>query len=403
MSLTDVKLRNLKHKDKQYKVSDEKGLYILVKKPGKYFRYDYTFAGKRKTLSIGVYPDMPLKEARDHLSEAKRLLRDNIDPVEYKKNQKELLIYENQNSFEAVSLEWYTKRQKNLTSAPSKWRKLEKDIFPFIGSKPIKDISPQELLRVIRKIESRGAIETAHRTLSICGEVFKYGISCGKAERDISLDLKGSLEKVTHGTMAAILDEDKIGELLRVIGGYNGDYVTKCALALAPYVFVRPGELRQAEWNEINFEKKIWTIPAHKMKKRRIHITPLSTQAIEILQEIHPVTGRWKYVFPSVRSKDRPMSNNTVLAALRRMGYTTEEMTGHGFRKIASTLLNNNKIYHKNEWSADAIEMQLAHVESNKARKAYNEAEYLDERILMMQWYADYLDLLKDKAANVKL
>lgn len=292
------------------------------------------------------------------------------------------------NSFETIAREWYAKFHHRWTPEHGEriLIRLEKDIFPWIGNRPINEITAPELLDAIRRIENRGAIETAHRALQNCGQIFRYSIAIGQTVRDISQDLRGALKPVNKKRHhASITDPKEIAKLLRAINDYEGYFVTKCALQLAPLFFVRPGELRHAEWSEIDLEKAEWRIPAHKMKMRTTHIVPLSTQAIKILKDLHPLTGNGKYVFPSVRSPQRPMSENTVLGALRRLGYTKDEMTGHGFRSMASTLLNEQN------WHRDAIERQLAHSERNSVRAAYNYAEHLPERCKMMQAWADYL------------
>jgi len=273
-------------------------------------------------------------------------------------------------------------------------RRLELNIFPWLGTRPVASITAPELLAVLRRIEDRGALETAHRVKQICGQVFRYAIATGRGERDPSADLRGALPPAKPKRMATITDPKQISELLRVIDGYEGHLITKCALRFAPLVFVRPGELRQAEWQEINFDQAEWKIPAEKMKMRISHIVPLSTQAIEILKEIEPLTGRSRYVFPSLRTAERPMSNNTVLAALRRLGYAKEEMSGHGFRAMASTVL------HEQGWRSDIIERQLAHAERNSIKAAYNHAQHLPERRRMMQAWADYLGMLKEQIEN---
>jgi integrase len=391
MPLTDTAIRNAKPKDKQYKLSDEKGLYLLVKKAGKYFRLDYRFAGKRKTLAFGVYPELTLAEARKKRDEARGLLNKGVDPSQHKKEKKAILSELAVNNFEIIAREWFEKKSPAWAEkhASNVIQRLELNVFPFIGNRPIKLITAPEILEVLRKIENRGAIETAHRVKQICGQVFRYGIATGRAERDPSADLKGALTPVKSKSMAAITDPKKIGGLLRAIDGYDGQIVTICALRLAPLVFVRPGELRHAEWSEIDLDNAKWKIPAHKMKMQSPHIVPLSKQAIVILKEIEPITGDGRYVFPSLRSTANTMSNNTVNAALRRMGYSKEEMTSHGFRAMASTIL------HEQGWPSDVIERQLAHSEKNKVKAAYNHAEYLPERQKMMQAWADFLEGLK--------
>jgi integrase len=399
MPLKDTEIRNAKPKGKQYKLSDEKGLYLLVKEAGKYFRLDYRFAGKRKTLAIGVYPDVTLAEARQQRDDARKLLKKGVDPSQNKKETKIMLQEMAVNNFEAVAREWFKKKSPAWAErhAFTVIRRLELNIFPWLGNRPVKLITAPELLAVLRKIESRGAIETAHRINQVCGQIFRYAIATGRAERDPSADLRGALTTTKSKSMAAITDPKKVGGLLRAIDGYDGYIITKCALQLAPLVFVRPGELRHAEWSEINLDNGEWKIPAQKMKMREPHIVPLSTQAIEIFRMIEPVTGDGRYVFPSLRSTVRPMSNNTVLAALRRMGYPKDEMTGHGFRAMASTIL------HEQGWPSDVIERQLAHTERNSVRAAYNHAKHLPERRKMMQAWADYLDALKGGSKVIPL
>ena len=391
MPLTDTAIRNAKPQNKQYKLTDEKGMYLLVNKAGKYFRLDYRFAGKRKTLALGVYPEVKLAEAREKRDDARKMIASGIDPCQARKAQKSIQIEQAENSFEAIAREWHGKYSTNWADNHAKKiiRRFELYVFPWLGSRPIAQIAPPELLAVLRKIERKGILETAHRTQQNCGQVFRYAIATGRAERDPSADLRGALTPVKHGHMATITEPKKIGELLRAIDGYEGTPVAKYAMKLAPFVFVRPGELRHAEWNEIDLEKAEWRIPKEKMKMKDPHIVPLSTRAVEILKKIEPITGKGRYVFPSVRTNSRPMSENTILAALRRMGYTKEEMTGHGFRSMASTLL------HEQGWPSDIIERQLAHAERNSIKAAYNYAQHLPERRKMMQAWADYLDKLK--------
>ena len=392
MALTDTAIKNAKPKDKDFKLTDEKGMYLLVKKSGgKYFRLDYRFAGKRKTQALGVYPELSLKEAREMRDEARKLLRNNIDPLEVKKSQKLQLIANANNSFKAVAAEWHEKLKSKWseTHANRKWHFLEKDVFPIFGDTPINNITAQSLLTLFNRIQARGAIDIGHRIKGICGEVFRYGIHTGRCDRDPTQDIKGVLIPKRNKHMATMTDPKKVGGLLRAIDAYEGDITTKCAFKLTPYVMLRPGELRHAEWSEIDLEKKQWKIPADKMKMGRPHIIPLANQVVEIFKIMQPITGHGKYVFPSVRSKNRPMSENTITAALRRMGFTKDEMTAHGFRGMASTLL------HENGFKSDVIEIQLAHAERNKVKAAYNHAEYLSERIDMMNWWADYLDELR--------
>jgi integrase len=395
MPLSDTAVRNAKPKDKPYKLSDEKGLYLLVASVGKYWRFDYRFAGKRKTLALGVYPDVSLKEARERRDEARKLIAQGVDPSAQRKATKTVLA----ETFEAIAREWLAKFSPSWTPEHAEriTRRFERDVFPWIGTRPIREVAAPELLTVLRRIEERGALDTAHRAHQNCGQVFRYAVATGRAERDPSADLRGALPPANDKHHASITDPKAVGALLRAIEGYQGSFVTKCALRLAPFVFVRPGELRGAEWSEIDFDKAEWRIPASKMKMREQHIVPLSTQALSILRELHPLTGTGRYLFPSERTGERPMSENTVNAALRRLGYSKDEMTGHGFRSMASTLLNEQG------WHRDAIERQLAHAERNAVRAAYNYAEHLPERRRMMQSWADYLDGLKNGAEVIPI
>lgn len=400
MALSDITIRKAQPTDKQYKLTDAEGLYLLVTpKGGKYWRYDYRFDGKRKTLAIGIYPDVPLKLARERKLEARKLVADGIDPNEMKKANKRSRQEACANSFEIVAREWLVKYSTNWTEDHKEriTRRLEKDVFPYIGSKPVELINAPELLTVVRRVENRGALDTAHRVLQNCGQVFRYAVATLRGSQDPSSALKGALPPVKQKHHASITDTKDIGGLLRAINDYEGHFITKCALRFLPYCFVRPKELRHAEWAEFDLEGSEWRIPAHKMKMRELHIVPLSNQAVEILKELQPLTGFGKYVFPSARSSQRPMSENTVNAALRRMGFTKDEMTGHGFRSMASTLLNEQG------WNKDAIERQLAHSERDNVRAAYNYAEYLPERRKMMQTWADYLDALKNGASATNI
>lgn len=371
----------------------------MVKQSGKYFRFDYRFLGKRKTLALGVYPEVKLAEAREKRDEARKLLQNDIDPALYKKETKVRMREQAADNFEAIALEWFTKNKHTWTDGHSRTiiRRLELNVFPWLRTRPVASISAPELLSVLRRIEDRGALETSHRVKQICGQVFRYAIATGRAERDPSADLRGALPPTKPQHMATITDPQHIGELLRVIDGYEGHLITRCALRLAPLVFVRPGELRHAEWTEINFDLAEWKIPAEKMKMRSPHIIPLSKQSIQILRDIEPLTGQGRYVFPSLRSTERAMSNNTILAALRRMGYAKEEMSGHGFRAMASTIL------HEQGWPPDVIERQLAHAERNNVRAAYNHAQHLPERRRMMQAWADYLEGIKAGAKIIPI
>ena len=401
MPLSDIKVKSLKAgikpdgttTSKPYRVTDEKGLYIeITPKGGKRWRFKYRFGGKEKLLSLGVYPDVSLKAARARRDDLRVQVADGIDPAELRKAEK--ITTGGLNSFEAMAREWHIKFSANWGEEYSTRTllHLEKNIFPWLGSKNINDVTPPELLATIRRIESRGAVDTAHRVLQICAAIYRYAVTTGKAERNQAADLKGALPPAKTKHHASITDPKEIGGLMRAIQGYSGSIITATALKLSPLLFVRPGELRQAEWSDIDLENSEWRIPAEKMKMRVVHIVPLSKQAIDIFKDIHPLTGRDKYVFPSNRTVTRPMSNNTINAALRRLGFTKEEMTAHGFRSMASTLLNEQG------WNGDAIERQLAHSEGNGVRAAYNYAQHLPERKKMMQAWADYLDSLASGA-----
>lgn len=392
MPLTDTAIRNAKPATKPVKLADEKGLFLLVTpRGGKWWRHKYRFAGKEKLLSFGTYPDIGLKEARQRRDDARKLLAAGVDPGEHRKAHKASRSSSAVNSFEVVAREWFGKYAPTwaATHGDKIIRRLERDIFPWLGARPIADITAPELLTVLRRVEERGAIETSHRAMQNCGQIFRYAIATGRAERDPSADLRGALSPVKPKHHASITEPKAIGELLRAIEGYNGSLVTKCALKLAPLVFVRPGELRKAEWVEFDLDSAEWRIPAARMKMREQHIVPLSKQALAVLRELSPLTGQGRYVFPGARTNGRPMSENAVNAALRRLGYSGNEMTGHGFRSMASTLLNEQG------WHRDAIERQLAHAERNAVRAAYNYAEHLPERRKMMQAWSDFLRTLQ--------
>ena len=401
MPLTQLQVKNAKIINKPLKVSDGGGLFLLVKssnpKDSKYWRLAYRFAGKQKTLALGVYPAVSLALARDRRDKARSLLVNGIDPSNTKKAKKIAIRAMEENSFEIVAREWFMGRRHNWKENHSSKiiTRLEKDIFPWLGTCPVGEITAPELLIAIRRIESRGALETAHRTLSYCGQIFRYSIATGRATRDTAADLRGALPPVKEKHHASITDPKLIGKLLHNIDGYQGSFVTRCALQISPLVFLRPGELRKAEWVEIDLDKAEWRIPAARMKMNAVHIVPLASQTIAILREIHPLTGLGKYIFPGARTDSRPMSENAVLGALRRMGYSNEEMTGHGFRSMASTLLNELG------FNRDAIERQLAHAERDSVRAAYNYAEYLPERQKMMQQWADYLEELKTNVGSI--
>lgn len=359
---------------------------------GKWWRWKYRYVGKEKRLSLGTYPDTGLAEAREKRDDARRLLASGVDPGQQRKATRAAGEERSANSFEVVAREWHAKQSTVWVElhASRIMLRLENDIFPWLGSRPIADISAKEFLTTVNRVVDRGAVESAHRILQNCGQVLRYAIRTGRAERNPVADLRGALPPVKPKNLAAITDPAAIGGLLRAIDAYQGTFITKCALRLAPLVFVRPGELRQAEWAEFNLNKAEWNIPAEKMKMRRPHLVPLAPQAVAILQELQPLTGAGQFLFPSARSSKRPMSNNAVLSALRRMGFTTEEMSGHGFRAMARTVLD--EVLH---FRPDYIEHQLAHTVKDPNGRAYNRTAHLDERRKMMTAWANYLDALK--------
>jgi len=392
--LSDMKVQKAKPQNKPFTLFDGGGLFLMVSPTGgKLWRFKYRFDGKQKLLAFGSYPEVSLLDARQKRDEARRLLAKAVDPGAVHKAQKQANIQETE-TFEVIAREWHNRFKPNWTEghAGTIISRLERDLFPWIGKRPIAEIKAPEVLAVLRRVESRGALESAHRIRTICGQVFRYAVATGRAERDPSADLKGALPQPTEKHMAAITEPKRVGELLRAIDSYEGSFVVKCALQLAPLVFLRPGELRHGEWNEISFEDALWNTPGQKMKMKEPHVTPLSQQAIEILKELHKLTGSGRYLFPG-RTFDRPMSNNAILAALRRMGYTKDEMTPHGFRAMARTLLD--EILHIRP---DYIEHQLAHAVRDPNGRAYNRTAHLDERRKMMQTWADYLDGLKTGA-----
>jgi integrase len=390
MALTDTAIRKARPAEKPLKLTDGAGLYLLLNPNGsRWWRFDYRFGGKRKTLSMGTYPDTGLADARAKRDIARRQVQAGVDPGVHRKAVRAAGAARAANSFAVIAEEWLAKqRMSAATLKKARWT-LDKLVLPFIGNRPVAEIDPPEMLKLLERIEQGGAHETAHRTKQRCSQIFRYAIATHRADRDPTADLRGALTpaKVTH--RAAITDPAKVGELLRAIDGYTGSFVVRCALKLAPLVMARPGELRQAEWAEIDLDRSEWRIPAGKMKMREEHTVPLSSQAVAVLRELHPLTGKGRYVFPSERSRQRPMSDGTVNAALRRMGFDKSTMTSHGFRAMASTRLNELG------YPPDVIERQLAHAERNKVRAAYNRAQYMEERKRMMQEWADYLDGLR--------
>ena len=398
--LNDTRIRTTKPCKRPIKLSDSGGLYLLIAPHGsKLWRLAYRFGGKQKTLAIGAYPTSTLKAARDKREEAKRLLASGIDPSAQRRLDKQ--IKATGNTFKAVAEEVLAKLEKEgraeVTLTKKRW--LLDFAYAAFGDRPIAEITALEVLSVLRRVEARGRYETARRLRSTCGTIFRYAIATGRAERDPSADLRGALTSPKVNHRAAIVDPVGIGGLLRAIDGYDGLPITKAALRLAPLVFVRPGELRHAEWAEFDLAAAEWRIPPAKMKMRRPHRVPLSRQALDVLRDLRPISGGGRFLFPSVRSTVRPMSENTLNAALRRLGYGTDEMTAHGFRAMASTRLNE-----MSGWNPDAIERQLAHQEQDDVRRAYvHAAEYWPERVRMMQAWADYLDELRERGKVMPL
>lgn len=390
MPLNDAAVRNAKPREKSYKLADERGMFVLVNPNGsKYWRLKYRFAGKEKLLSLGVYPETSLKKARERRQAARALLADNIDPSTDRKAKKQELIFRSENGFETIARE-FIKKQSNKWSeihADNFKRRLEINIFPALGTRPIAEITGPELLNVLRKIEARGSFDLAGRMLQMCGQVLRFGVATGKCERDISSDLRGALTPHKKSHMTSIKPEE-FPELLKAIDGYYGEPQTSLALQLITLTFVRTKELIAAEWCEFNFKETLWVVPAERMKMNTEHVVPLSRQSLYILEELKTLNGESKYVFTG-RNQYTHMSNNAMLFALYRLGYRGR-MTTHGLRSLASTILNE-----KSDFSPDAIERQLAHCERNAVRGAYNRAEYIQERRDLMQWYADHLDRLR--------
>ena len=399
MPLTDTAIKNATSTAKPFKLFDERGLFLLVTPSGgKWWRLKYRHDAKEKMLSMVVYPDVPLKAARDRRDTARKLLADGIDPGEHRKAAKSARADRAANSFEVIAREWFAKHQPNWVEqhASRIIRRFERDVFPMIGGKPITEVNAPTLLAVVRKIEARGALETAHRALGDCGQVFRYAVATGRAERDPSGDLRGALPPVKGEHFSAITEPKRVAQLLREIDGYTGTFTVKCALRLAPMVFVRPGELRSAKWADIDLGAGEWRYMVTKTQTQ--HIVPLATQAVTILRELQALTSASAYVFPSARSWQRPMSDNAILAALRRLGVAKDEMSGHGFRAMARTILDEVLGVRP-----DFIEHQLAHAVRDPNGRAYNRTAHLPERCKMMQQWADYLDKLKAGAEVIPL
>lgn len=391
MPLTNTGIRNFKPGKKPLRLFDERGLYLEVSPAGgKWWRLKYRFGNKEKRLSLGVYPDVGLKDARNRREEARKLLADGVDPSENRKAKKTAQADRASSSFEVVAREWFAKYSAGWAAnhADRVMRRLERDIFPWIGGRPIAEVTAAELLTVMRRIEARGALETAHRARGNCGQVFRYAIATGRCERDPSSDLRGALPPAKGNHFAATTEPPKLAEILRAMDGYQGMLTVQCALRLAPMVFVRPGELRKAEWKDVDLDAAEWRYTV--TKTQTPHIVPLCRQAVDIFRDLQPLTGNGRYVFPGARTNSRPMSDNAVLAAMRRMGIGKDEMSGHGFRAVARTILDEVL-----EVRPDFIEHQLAHSVRDPNGRAYNRTAHLIERRKMMQEWADYLDRLK--------
>jgi integrase len=403
MALADTFVRQVKHTGRPAgdKYSDGGGMYLLVKAGGKYWRMDYRHTEKRKTLALGTYPEVSLAKARQRRERAREQLADGVDPSVAKREEKQAQADAAANTFESVARVWLAKTaskraevtQSRITTL------LEKDIFPFIGSMPISKIKPRDVLdKAVRKVEARGSIDTAHRAKQICSQVFRYAVATGLAERDVTVDLRGALATIPASHFSAITEPVQTGELMRAIFDYKGHPCTVAALKLTPLVFVRPGELRTAEWAEIDLAKAEWRIPASKMKMKVEHLVPLSRQAVELLLSVQSLTGHGRYVFPSLRTGERPMSENTINAALRGMGYSKEVHTAHGFRAMARTIMD--EVIGER---VDLIEHQLAHAVKDPNGRAYNRTAHLPARREMMQRWADYLDKLRIGADVIPL
>jgi integrase len=391
--LTDSKVKNAKPRSKEYKLSDGGGLFLLVVPGGgKYWRMKYRFGGKDKApLAFGGYPEVSLAEAREKREASRKKLRDGIDPREQQKALKAAKVADAENGFEVVAREWYARWSPGWSAshAATVIGRLNLDVFPRLGARPIGEITASEVLKMLRVIEFRGALETAHRVRTICGQVFRYAVSTGRAERDPTADLRDALKPYKKGHLPAITDPQALVPLLRAIDAYKGTHVVKCALMLLPLLMVRPGMLREAEWDEIDLDEATWRVPGEKMKTKAPHIVPLPLQAVAILRDLHELTGGGKYVFPCHGQPDKPMSEAAGPVALHKLGYKGKQ-TAHGFRATARTILDEVL-----QQRPDFVEHQLAHAVRDPLGRAYNRTSHLAERKLMMQRWADYLDGLK--------
>lgn len=401
MALNETLIRNARPREKDWKLSDERGLYLLVTKQGaKLWRLKYRHLGVERKLALGRYPDVSLKEARRQREEARRRVAEGADPSRDKRAAKAAAKLGIESSFEALASEYIDKVTKEglaeATLLKARW--FASLLRPSIGKLPVAEITPHELLAALKKVEAAGHRETARRLRSFASRVFRYAVATGRASNDPAQPLRGALIAPVARHYAAITKKTELGGLLRAIERYQGEPTTLSALRLTPHLFQRPGEVRQMRWAELDFENAVWTIPAGRMKQRQPHTVPLSRQALAMLEQIKGLTGQGKFVFPSVRSRERPMSENTINGALRRLGYSGSEMTAHGFRSTASSLLNES-----GRWNPDAIERALAHREANQVRAAYHRSTYWAERVLMAQWWSDHLDCLRDGAEIIPM
>jgi integrase len=398
--LTQLQINAAKPKAKPYQLADGHGLVLAIQPSGsKLWRFRYRYGGRQKMLHMGPLSTLSLADARDKCHDARKAIAAGLDPALEKKRAKTAARFAVATTFKDVALEWLAKceREDRAEVTLDKIRWLLGMAYPLIGSHPINAVTPIETLTVLRRVEAQGRYESARRMRSVLSRVFRYGIATARCDRDVASDLRGALitPKTVHH--AAITAADEVGVLLRSIDGYTGQEVTRMALRLSPHLFVRPGELRQAEWSEIDSERAVWSIPVEKMKMRRPHRVPLSRQALAMVEQLHAITGYSRYLFPCMGRPKRPMSESCVNQALRRLGYDRSEMTAHGFRAMAATLLNET-----GRWNPDAIERQLAHQEASSVRRAYARGEYWDERIAMMQHWSDYLDDLRDAASECR-
>ncbi|MGE8364456.1 tyrosine-type recombinase/integrase [Cupriavidus sp.] len=399
MPLTDVEVRSARPRNKAYRLTDGLGMYLEISPAGgKYWRFKYRFAGKEKRLALGVYPEVSAKEARMRRDDARKLLANGVDPGIERRVQKAASVERAANSFEAVAREWFARQAPGWAAshADKIIGRLENDVFPWLGGRAIAEIKAPEVLSVLRRVEARGALDTAHRVHQNCGQVFRYAVATGRAERDVSADLRGALPPARHTHFASITEPADVAGLLRALDGFRGTFVVQCALRLAPLLFVRPGELRTAEWSQFDLDKAQWRYTVSKTKTE--HLVPLASQAVAILRELHALTGDRKYVFPG-RDVKKPMSGAAINAALRRMGFDTKtEITGHGFRAMARTILHEQL-----RFPSEVIEHQLAHKVPDALGTAYNRTKFIDDRIAMMQKWADYLDRLKRGADLIQI